>query len=655
MKRLLFTIISLFAFVFIGCEKEETIGFADNGKLIATIENSAITKATLDENGTKIDVVWQENDSIAVLYKKGDGTILNTVYRLESGTGTTEGVFALSKRRIESNIPDISDASMVAAVYPCNWDATYDESTKTISGVKLPASYNLNIIGTTTKAPMAYIGSEGKVLFKNVGALVKVAVSNVPSSYNSVELSSATSKLSGSYKISFDNNGVPVASMTDDAANGNSVTFVVSDANRSFYFPILPGTYTDLTVKTKGESVEPIVLIAPKALAAVRSNYYNTETSLTNVSNQSELTSAITGAGTDINVKVDEALNSVSLPSTEAEKTVTLAFTSETENITVTQADGETVAGNVNIIANTANNVDNRELSITLPNSTVEVSGNSTYANITASTADNTLILGKGVTAKKVTVIKGNIKVNKDAYLDNIDFISEGQTVVVIDNGGTISDNVRGNSRVTVMSAAEWNLKNAIKTGVTEITLSEDINLSSPVAVSRDLTVNLNGKSIKCKSSDVFVVTAGTLTINGNGLVYGSEDNSSSSCAVWAKENGKVIINGGTYKVGDDATGKIENGGNGNWRNDCIYARDNASIEIRGGEYMYTGENPAGHTFLLNLKDNQGATLVVKGGTFHKFNPAASNGENPIANFVAPGYSSVAGENDTWTVLEDGE
>ena len=654
MKRLLFTIISLFAFIFIGCEKEETVSFGDNGKLIATIENSAITKASLNENenDNSLNVVWQANDSIAVLYKKGDGTILNTVYRLESGTGTTEGVFALSKRNSQPSIPDITGATMVAAVYPCNWDATYDESTNTITGVKLPASYNLNIIGTTTKAPMAYIGSEGKVLFKNVGALVKVKVNNVPSSYNSVELSSATSKLSGSYKISFDNNGVPVASMTDDAANGNSVTFVVSDANRSFYFPILPGTYTDLTVKTKGESVEPIVLIAPKELTATRSNYYNTNTSLTNVTSQSELTSAITGAGTDINVKVDEALNSVSLPSTEAEKTVTLAFTSETENITVTQADGETVAGNVNIIANTANNVDNRELSITLPNSTVEVSGNSTYANITASTADNTLILGKGVNAKKVTVIKGNIKVNKDAYLDNIDFISEGQTVVVIDNGGTISDNVRGNSRVTVMSDAEWNLKNAIKTGVTEITLSEDINLSSPVAVSRDLTVNLNGKSIKCKSSDVFVVTAGTLTINGNGLVYGSEDNSSSSCAVWAKENGKVIINGGTYKVGDDATGKTENGGNGNWRNDCIYARDNASIEIRGGEYMYTGENPAGHTFLLNLKDNQGATLVVKGGTFHKFNPAASNGENPIANFVAPGYSSVAGENNTWTVSE---
>ncbi|MBQ1219488.1 MAG: hypothetical protein IIX76_05975, partial [Bacteroidales bacterium] len=241
MKRLLFTIISLFAFVFIGCEKEETISFGDNGKLIATIENSAITKASLNENGTTMDVVWQANDSIAVLYKKGDGTILNTVYRLESGTGTTEGVFALSKLNSQPSTPDITGATMVAAVYPYNWDATYDESTNTITGVKLPASYNLNIIGTTTKAPMAYIGSEGKVLFKNVGALVNVVVNNVPSSYNSVELSSATSKLSGNYKISFDNNGVPVASMTDDEANGNSVTFVVSGANRPFYFPILPG------------------------------------------------------------------------------------------------------------------------------------------------------------------------------------------------------------------------------------------------------------------------------------------------------------------------------------------------------------------------------------------------------------------------------
>ena len=172
----------------------------------------------------------------------------------------------------------------------------------------------------------------------------------------------------------------------------------------------------------------------------------------------------------------------------------------------------------------------------------------------------------------------------------------------------------------------------------------------------------MNGKSIKCASSDVFVVTAGTLTINdkddNSGLVYGSEDNSSSSCAVWAKENGTVIINGGTYKVGHDGASKTA--GRNNWRNDCIYARDNAKITINGGEFAYTGDintenfESDGNRFLLNCRnaDYQAGTcsITVTGGTFHKFNPGATASENPVANYVADGYSSVKGQDGTYVV-----
>ena len=33
---------------------------------------------------------------------------------------------------------------------------------------------------------------------------------------------------------------------------------------------------------------------------------------------------------------------------------------------------------------------------------------------------------------------------------------------------------------------------------------------------------------------------------------------------------------------------------------------------------------------------------MVKGGKFYKFNPAASNSENPEMSFLAQGYQSVA-------------
>ena len=207
----------------------------------------------------------------------------------------------------------------------------------------------------------------------------------------------------------------------------------------------------------------------------------------------------------------------------------------------------------------------------------------------------------------------------------------------------------------------ETALKAAIAAGETDVTLDANIDLTSSVEVNRDLVVNLNNKSIKCASSDVFVVTAGTLTINGEGTVYGSEDNSSSSCAVWAKENGTVIINGGTYKVGHDGASKDAN--KANWRNDCIYARDNAKITINGGEFAYTGDintenfQSDGNRFLLNCRDDDykagTSSITVTGGTFHKFNPGATSSENPVASYVAAGYSSVAGENNTYVVKKD--
>lgn len=184
----------------------------------------------------------------------------------------------------------------------------------------------------------------------------------------------------------------------------------------------------------------------------------------------------------------------------------------------------------------------------------------------------------------------------------------------------------------------------AVKEGKTNLTLISSVDITTPVEISsgEDIEINLgdSNKSISSKN-DVFIITDGKLTLSGNGTVSASHDNSSPACAVWAKKNGRVIINGGIYKVGDDTS----KGTDGNWRNDCIYARDNAQIIINGGEFMYSGNNPTGSTFLLNCRDADykagKCNIIVKGGIFHNFNPGESNGENPTANFLAPGYKSI--------------
>ena len=516
MKRLFFAIVSLFLLVFAGCEKEENVGMLNSpDTLVATIEVAGDTKAQLQSGtGDVMNVMWQGNDQISVFYKIGD-EVKNVKYVCDDGAGTTTGIF------VKAENTNVAGATLLAAVYPYTQGATYTEGTNVVSGLTMAASYESSSQMIKTGTPMAYVGNGDRIVFKNAAALVKVTASNIPTGYTSVELSSATAKLSGNYTITFDSNGLPVAALTDENTNANTVTFTGTSENQTVYFPILPGTYADLKVSAKGTSVEPLVLVAPKALTAARSNYYYTTVAVQSVSDQDQLTNAITGSGTeDVNIAVDDDLNEVELPSTGSEKEVNLAFSSTSGDISVSQADAATVAGNVNIIA-TNESSSPRELNITLPNSTVQVSGSSTYSNINASTAENTLVLGSGVIAQKVTVIKGNIKVNTGATLSSIALGTDVTSVIIIDNGGTIADEVRNNTNVTVISADEGELRKVVAKGG-EMKLVSNLALTSPLKIPADVEVvlDLNGNALSYTSAtagDAMITNNGSLTIKDSG------------------------------------------------------------------------------------------------------------------------------------------
>lgn len=165
-----------------------------------------------------------------------------------------------------------------------------------------------------------------------------------------------------------------------------------------------------------------------------------------------------------------------------------------------------------------------------------------------------------------------------------------------------------------------------------EFTLEEDITVSTTVVVTKDFVLNLNGKTLTNKvdntATDVIVVEEGaTLTINGEGNVQAVSGND--GYAVIA--GGTVIINGGTFESGLDAT---------NDGNCTIYARGKGEVYINGGNFS----TPAGDdtTFVLNKRDADRATttIEVKGGTFHNFNPADNAAEGAGTNFLAEGYFS---------------
>ena len=190
-------------------------------------------------------------------------------------------------------------------------------------------------------------------------------------------------------------------------------------------------------------------------------------------------------------------------------------------------------------------------------------------------------------------------------------------------------------------SDAAANLLYAAQMGGT-YTLTKNVELTSPVVVpaGSHFVLNLNGMTLKNQvdnaATDVIIVEEGAeLVINGEGTGTVEAVSGNDGYAVIAE--GKVTINGGTYKSGVDQN---------NEPNAVVYARGNGEVYVNGGFFP----NELESKYVLNKKDADRATTVieVRGGTFQKFNPANNAAENQGTNFVADGYVSIAdGENYT--------
>lgn len=268
-----------------------------------------------------------------------------------------------------------------------------------------------------------------------------------------------------------------------------------------------------------------------------------------------------------------------------------------------------------------------------------------------------TFILAKSGTSKDIVDVEAKFKANK------------GYSVTVSTPGLPCQRNYRtnvignfmsvdGTYNVEIDSAFKGDLQsdyvaNALSSGQV-VTLTEDYSLpkgSEGVAVPSGKTsvLNLNGKRFVNESGTIndksALIVRGKLTINGEGEVYcegGTGDNS----AIMVDDNGELIINGGTYNVAKDKSGKC---------NSTIYARGaSCKIEINGGVFM-NEEGSNGHAFVLNqLDDITVNCFSVKGGTFVGFNPANVNeAKGAITSFVAEGYKSVkiSESPETWQVV----
>ena len=171
-----------------------------------------------------------------------------------------------------------------------------------------------------------------------------------------------------------------------------------------------------------------------------------------------------------------------------------------------------------------------------------------------------------------------------------------------------------------------------------EAKLAADLVLDEPVAVmpGKEVTLDLNGKTIKNNSNSVALDVYGSLVINGEGTVDGGEGGD--NVAVWSRPGGKLTINGGTYTVGADANGS---------GNSTIYTTG-GDVIINGGTFS-TAAKYGGRYWTINKQNGSTGKVEIYGGTFPGFDPANPNTDD-AASYLAPGYISVE-TNGVWTVV----
>lgn len=173
--------------------------------------------------------------------------------------------------------------------------------------------------------------------------------------------------------------------------------------------------------------------------------------------------------------------------------------------------------------------------------------------------------------------------------------------------------------------------EDAIITIAEDLVLPEENKITIPAG--SKVTVNLNGKKIATEKADILFRVNGELTIDG-GSVEGP------SYVASVNKGGKAIVKGGNYNT--EVTCFQANGG---------------EIIIEGG-YFQSYSEKFGNKYLLNhidSKKNEGSIKVI-GGKFVNFNPAASESEDPVMNFVPKGYKvveTVEGENTIYEVVKE--
>ncbi len=652
-KKLLLGLLS-FAALASSCQKElESPSFVADGELVAlkaTFEGeNPATRAT----ETNSAFAWEQGDEITVFTSgamakfSANAAGASTTFLGGLNNGTTLNKYA---------------------VYPFDESHELDGDQLTVN---LPVSYKHS---ATVKSPM-YATLGNTLSFKHVGGVFKFVLDNVPVGATKFVFETKAG-ITGKFALNSEKY-IDVAESGED--NGTvTVTFAkLTEENDGMvvYVPLPVGTLPgfDISIydaeneRVAYNSVVQSVVVKRAGLGIIPVSFTSLDAGFEKEVEVKEGETATDVLASAVESVTENPKIQLTTPATQGEVTIPTAFTSESTNESVLNINYTAVPESIKVIETDADNKDSADskgevnvlipsaetssvdaVIINTPNLTASVQAKGTetltIASMEAETANNTLVIGKNVVVESLKVNGGNVivemggKVNKLTVKENI-----GTIYVYDENSTSIAT---GTGYIVVESKEELALRTVMANGG-EYTLNAEMEVSSPLVLDNkdaNVILNLNGYKISNRTvytasetaykgdADVFYVSAGTLTINGEGTVEAQAATVKDyAMAVFADEDGHVIINGGTFvnSIADDSKGQL----------DLIYARKNAVIDINGGTF----ESKSSDKWVLNVKDKTSditgakAAINVYGGTFKGYNPSASETENPIADFVKSG------------------
>lgn len=417
MKSKFYLATAIVALLWIGCSQEEVVNETKGGAktIYATIEGSS--RSAVTDAGV---FSWTSGDLISLLDANN-----KDIYTY-SGTGNG----------FDSPTPTTVTTPIVA-YYPAN-------DSHTTTQFYLPASYGnvtTDYVASTHAAMIATPPAEGNTFaFMHLGGVMRFNVKNVPAQAKSFSFTATGKKIAGSFDI---NNGIIETSESQSGGNTVTINFKPLDAAKdmTFYVPLPVGEYGDYTVsfgfddptnEIKNESTNVTNTIARKTLLLMPTFSFEENGSKLIKGKAKVGVIDLEDGSQSANIASDAEV--VVTPGTDADAVATLNYTPANDNssvLSLSDGSGEIESGvsEGKVVVSTAAGLTVASCDINTPSLTVELSaageGTATFTEVTALTANQTLIIGKGVTVTTLNVKGGNV------------IIEEGATVTTINNNAT--------------------------------------------------------------------------------------------------------------------------------------------------------------------------------------------------------------------------